>query len=425
MSERLEEFRGELKKMFPDEPGDNVMEMLDVGNPERPHTWILEWVLTPDAEHSGGEAFQEALAELLGVDGVVPADIKSFARKVGSDDAEVDVILRGPKACVGIEMKTQASARPSKLQRELDGLRDDYRSVETHELVLLTHDPDDEPTVEDNAYQRITWTELAEALRPRIRDANKEWHGFLNHLFKHFEETIMEPEELRDIAEEAEESTFYAYTVDFINSAKKSYEAVRRQFLKQIADEIEETFSVESESQVDSWSRHVFECRLNYEYELKNKQVTPKNLAVYHEEWPSGAIDEEEVLTVRFAINLRDYNSSVGTVALQQESLSKPLGIGVNFDLFTADGDDFQQQVREDFLESLPADTESKLVDNGYEINISSGEKYHIIGKLLEDDWPPDQELVEEVLQELDLLMKVVHEPATETIEAVEEGEIR
>lgn len=410
MAECLEEFREELEALFTD-PGDNVLDMLDVGNPERPHTWILEWVLDPAAEHGGGAAFQEALGEEIGLDErLSPASVDSFVSNLGSDKLEIDEVLtRDGEVCVGVEIKTTYPANKGELEDELKVLREHYHTYSVYKLVYLTHDPDSKPDVSDDAYERITWGKLAEAFYPRIEDANEEWHGFLNHLFTHFQETIMEPEGLKDLEGEFEKSAIYAYNVEFIKKAKDSYERVCRQFLEDINSEI-------------NGNSPQFEPKLNYTTDLTSGlRSPPENLSIYLKEWPKAQIsNEDEELTVRFDIHLR--HSARNTTAQKNNPLSTPLGIEVNFDILTENDNELKREVRGEFNERLPSETKNELQEDGYEIDTSLNATKHVIGKLLEREWPPERKDVEAVVEEFDRLLQAVYEPATEAKEVVREG---
>lgn len=253
------------------------------------------------------------------------------------------------------------------------------------------------------------WGKLAEAFYPRIEDANEEWHGFLNHLFTHFQETIMEPEGLKDLEGEFEKSAIYAYNVEFIKKAKDSYERVCRQFLEDINSEI-------------NGNSPQFEPKLNYTTDLTSGlRSPPENLSIYLKEWPKAQIsNEDEELTVRFDIHLR--HSARNTTAQKNNPLSTPLGIEVNFDILTENDNELKREVRGEFNERLPSETKNELQEDGYEIDTSLNATKHVIGKLLEREWPPERKDVEAVVEEFDRLLQAVYEPATEAKEVVREG---
>lgn len=422
----MQDLRDELEDVFrPEGPGDTVVEMLGVKDAERPFTHILRWLLDLTSEHGAGDAYLNAFVEQteLAVD-ANSVSVDSFASNLGDDNNEVDIVIHDRSKCIGVEIKTTHSENAEKLEAEFDAIQSAYDRDE-HHLVYLTHDPESDPDVELADYSRLTWNELTELFDED--EAAEEWHGFLDHLFTHIDNNVMKDkiDSVKDLDGDIKKGEFYAYTEDFINEAKKSYWRVIRQFLKDISQEIEER-NVENwdvQEKDEPWHDYQRTIRLNGKHDLDWGRGNPDELAVYMSGWPSAAMGdkEEETLTIRFSFNIRGINTSGTSTALTNREMVVPFGVEVNFDIFTNDHGQDQDKIRNAFFEHLGDDALESLRDAEYVDENSQEARYHVLGKILQQDWPPDEDILEETVNELDRLMNIVYEPIEVTLEELEQ----
>lgn len=425
----MDEIREELEETFISGGSETtVVEMLGVQDEERPFTHVLRWLLSQNSEHEAGGAFLDSLCNLIDLEGgldMSTVTVESFDSYLGEENNEVDIVILEEQICVGVEIKTRHPADASELEEEYEALNEAY-DRDQYQMVYLTHDPNSQPEPELNNYQRVEWEELTAAFRNQISEATEDWCGFLNHLFDHIEDTVMgvEVTAVEQMDNKIEKGAFYAYTQDFITESKSAYWDVIRQFIKDVAAEIDELdrpdWSIDSESD-NPWLARSWYYRLRDEHDLNYGHGNPNELAIYCEDWPSGADgeDEDEHLTVRFNINIRGIDSSGNSTAQTNQTISSPFGVEVNFDIFTDGDEDRQQDVREAFFENLGNDRLNEIRDRGFVDDTSSQSTYHIIGKLIESDWPPDEDNCESVIDELSWLLSTIYEVTEETLEEI------
>jgi len=415
-----ESLREELAPVFEGDTPDNVLGRLSVGNDERPHTHILEWLLDPSAgeEHGGEVAFQRSFVEQVDVQLNDPR-IETFQGRLGDENAEIDLIARDRDTCVGVEIKTTHKAGESQLEREHRALLTEFHRLDTHRLVYLSRDPDHEPGVEFDEYQRLTWTELVEGFN--VDAADQEWRGFLTHLFDHIKTTVMKQpvRSVADMSDEAEKAEFFAHTIDFVDEAEDAYWNVLLQFFRDVCDEIqdlgEEQWMPDDD---DPWNNYDWMYHKNDDKDLDNNYGNPKSLSIYNRQWPhSMAGDDDTSLTARFQIIRRGHDSSPNSTAQLEGVLTSEFGMEVNFDIYCKDDLELQDDVRSHFIEALPNDTLGELQNRGYAIDASRDATYHIFGRLFESEWPPDQDNIDEVIKEYEWLVKAVHQTATEVFQ--------
>jgi len=420
MTGQFDSLRDELATVFEEDTPDNVLSRLSVGSDERPHTHILEWLLDPSEgeEHGGEVAFQRSFAEQFEVQLDQPR-IDTFRGGLGDENAEIDLVVRDQEVCIGVEIKTTHRAGKSQLEREHRALLTEFPGFETYRLVYLSHDPDHEPELEFDDYRRLTWAELVDGFD--VGDADLEWCGFLTHLFDHIKTTVMH-QPIRSVADmraEAELAEFFVQTIDFIGEAEKAYWSVLLQFFRDIAAEIRDLGDEEwMPDNDDPWFNYHWVHHKNDHKNLDDNYGDPKSLSIYNRQWPhSAAGDNETPLTVRFQIIRRGHDSSPNSTAQLEGSLTGEFGVEVNFDIYCEDDLALQDNIRNQFIEAQSDGILEELQEREYRVDTSRDAGYHILGRLIESEWPPDQDLIHEVVDEYEWLVEAVHQTVTEVLQ--------
>lgn len=415
VTDQFASLREKIAPVFEDESPDNVLDRLSVGNDERPHTHILEWLLDPSAgeEHGGEAAFQRSFAEQIDVQLDQPS-VDTFRGRLGEENAEIDLVINDRDVCVGVEIKTTHTAAVSQLEREHRALHNEFQGYETYRLVYLAHDPDDEPPVGFDDYRRLTWAKVVDGFD--VDAADPEWNGFLTHLFDHIKTTVMkrEIESIQDMSDAAEKAAFYVHTLDFIDEAEGAYWDVLQQFFKDIAGEADELVQPQWMPDADDpWAKYDWFYRKNTDNDLDYSRVNFKKLSIYTEQWPSAVLGDDGDLNVRFQIIKRDHDSGSSSTAQTEGELTSEFGIEVNFDIYSNDNLKVQDEARERFQEEIDEEFQEELYGRGYGIDFSHDATYHVFGRLFETSWPPDQSDIDTVIDEFGWLVEAVHEHAT------------
>lgn len=361
-----------------DDSSTNALDILGIESNERRLTRFLRWLLTPDASHSGGDAFLNEFIEFCDVEQFDLLSTEAFFvvnRDGDSSNTEIDIVLTGQNACIGVEIKTTHQEKPENLHYEYEALQESFPSAKHHELVYLTFVPGDSP-VPDVEYPTILWADLLKQFEEHVPDIPDEYEKRLINDFI----TTIRTHVMTDFNGLSERTELYLKYADAIDAARSAYEDDKDTILDALAAEF---FS--SESIDDTWER--------------TNTYSGSYVKLYKPAWHS--LENSVNMEIEPHVKLKAGGSG-------EDALDEPY-IRVRFDVEGREA----QTVRDAILERLGDEGKSELESRGFSWFSKDESTYKFIGKAVplsaeSEDYDP----IAAANEEIQSLLEIIQEPA-------------
>lgn len=366
-----------------DENPTNALGVLGIRSNERRLTRFLRWLLTPDETHGLGDSLLEEFLDLCGIEGVEVRSVESFftVRREQDDSTEIDLVLIGADACIGVEIKTTHQEKVDNLHKEHTALEQSFPGLSQHELIYLTYKPDDAPAPEVR-YQTIFWSDVIQRFEDQLDAAP---NCFEKALITDFIITI-KTNVMTEFDGLSESTELYLQYSEAVDAARSAYESDRETILDALAASF-----FNSEGIGDEWERS---------NTYKNSYIK-----LFKPEWHS--LDNNVNMEFEPHVNLKANGSG-------RDYLDDP-SIRVRFDVEGREA----QTVRDEILDRLGDDGERKLESEGFYWFSKDESTYKFISKPipLEDgseDYDPIEASVEAIHNLREILEGTVDEVAEE-----------
>lgn len=355
----------------------NAFDILGIESNERRLTRFLRWLLTAEASHGAEDTFLNEFLSFCSAEEIDVLSTESFfvVNRDGSSNAEIDIVLVGREACIGVEIKTTHQEDPEKLDAEYDALTESFPRAKHHELVYLTFVPADSP-VPDVEYPTILWADLLERFEKRIASVPGEYE---NRLINDFITTIR-THVMTDFNGLSEQTELYLKYADAVDTARSAYEDDKGTILDAIAAEFFSTDGIN-----DGWER--------------TNTYTGSYVKLYKSAWHS----LENSVNMEFEPHVKLKAGGSGPDALDEPY------IRVRFDVEGRHA----QSVRDAILEQLGEEGRAELEAGGFSWFSKDESTYKFIGKAVplfaeREDYDP----VSAANKEMQDLRDIIEEPA-------------
>lgn len=355
----------------------NALDILGIESNERRLTRFLRWLLTADASHGAGDVFLNEFLNFCSVEEIDVLSTEAFfvVNREGESNAEIDIVLVGREACIGVEIKTTHQEKLEKLNAEYDALTESFPSANHHELVYLTFVPADSPIL-DIEYPTILWADLLERFEKRITSARSEYEKQLINDFI----TTIRTHVMTDFNGLSEQTELYLKYADAIDATRSAYEEDKGTILDALAAEFFSTDGID-----ETWER--------------TNTYSGSYVKLYKSDWHS--LDNSVNMELEPHAKLKASGSG-------PDALDEPY-IRVRFDVEGRQA----QTVRDAILERLGEEGRAELEAGGFSWFSKDESTYKFIGKAVPlsaepEDYDPIS-ASNEVMQDL---RDIIEDPA-------------
>ncbi len=364
------------------EKGTNALDVIGIQTKERRLTRFLNWLLDSSESHGAGRVFLNAFLTEAGETSKVPVSVEPFFTvDRGSEDenAEIDLVLVGTGVCLGVEIKTTHQEEVANLNKEYEALKSSFPRRDDHELVYLTY-LSGEALPDLSGYPLIFWRDVVNRFEDGLDSVPGDYE---KHLISDFIKTVRTHimTEFNGVSEETE---LYLKYSDAIDDVQEAYEEDKGRFFDAFWSEFTALDSVEQ----DEWKR--------------GGSRSKRHMKLYKPAWHS--------LENRVNIEYEPHVYFKGNRENKMDGLAEP-HLSVRLDVEGGEA----KTVRDEIMDRLGEAGRDALDQAGFTWFSKDEATYKFISKAVplatsQDNGINDQDPIEEGLQELQELRKIVEE---------------